>query len=136
QVFMMPGSSFMNVLAGSLYGSATAVPMIALLSTAGSCGSYWLSRLVVKDVVVALFPGRIATFSRALTAQKSQMLAYLIVARLTPVVPSWFINLASPILQVPFRHFLLSTAVGLQPTNIMLVHAGSSLTRLHSWRDL
>lgn len=45
---MMPGSSFMNVLAGSLYGSATAVPMIALLSTAGSSGSYWLSRLVVK----------------------------------------------------------------------------------------
>lgn len=49
---------------------------------------------------MALFPGRIATFSRALTAQKSQMLAYLVVARLTPVVPSWFINLASPILQV------------------------------------
>ena len=38
----------MNVLAGSLYGSAAAVPMIALLSTAGSSGSYWLSRLVVK----------------------------------------------------------------------------------------
>lgn len=38
--------------------------------------------------------------------------------------------------QVPFRHFLVSTAVGLQPANIMLVHAGSSLTRLHSWRDL
>ncbi len=52
---MMPGSSFMNVLAGSLYGSATAVPMIALLSTAGSCGSYWLSRLVVK-VRTAPFP--------------------------------------------------------------------------------
>lgn len=38
----------MNVLAGSLYGSATAVPLVALLSTAGSSGSYWLSRLVVK----------------------------------------------------------------------------------------
>ena len=48
QGFMMPGSSFMNVLAGSLYGAATAVPMIALLSTAGSSGNYWLSRLVVK----------------------------------------------------------------------------------------
>lgn len=54
---MMPGSSFMNVLAGSLYGSATAVPMIALLSTAGSSGSYWLSRLVVK--VRAWFPSAV-----------------------------------------------------------------------------
>lgn len=55
---------------------------------------------MVQDVVVALFPGRIASFSRALTQQKAQLMAYLIVARLTPVVPSWFINLASPILQV------------------------------------
>lgn len=48
QVFMMPGSSFMNVLAGSLYGTTAAVPLVAFLSTAGSSGSYWLSRLVVK----------------------------------------------------------------------------------------
>ena len=56
---------------------------------------------------MALFPGRIATFSRTLTAQESQMLPYLIVARLTPVVPSWFINLASPILQVGLLRILL-----------------------------
>jgi hypothetical protein len=45
---MMPGSSFMNVLAGSLYGTTVAVPLVAFLSTTGSSGSYWLSRLVVK----------------------------------------------------------------------------------------
>ena len=48
QVFMMPGSSFLNLLAGSLYGTAVALPLIALLSTVGASGSYWLSRLVVK----------------------------------------------------------------------------------------
>jgi hypothetical protein len=65
-----------------------------------------------QDVVVGLFPSRIATFSRALAAQKSQLLAYLIAARLTPVVPSWFINLASPILQVLFA-LLLSALIPL-----------------------
>lgn len=48
----------------------------------------------------------------------------------------WRFEVGLVCIQVPFRHFLVSTAVGLQPANIMLVHAGSSLTRLHSWRDL
>lgn len=52
-----------------------------------------------QDVVVGLFPERVAAFSRAVAAQKPRLLAYLIAARITPVIPSWFINLASPILQ-------------------------------------
>ena len=48
QVFMVPGSSFMNVLAGSLYGTPVAVPFIAVASTVGSSGSFWLSKLLLK----------------------------------------------------------------------------------------
>ena len=38
----------MNVLAGSLYGTPIAVPFIAVASTVGSSGSFWLSRLLLK----------------------------------------------------------------------------------------
>lgn len=38
--------------------------------------------------------------------------------------------------QIPFSYFVISTAIGLQPTNIVLVQAGASLSSLHSWRDL
>ena len=38
--------------------------------------------------------------------------------------------------QIPFRQFLVSTAIGLQPSNIIFVHAGASLGTLRSWRDL
>ena len=31
---------------------------------------------------------------------------------------------------------MISTAIGLQPTNIVFVQAGASLSNLHSWRDL
>ncbi|CAK0785972.1 hypothetical protein CVIRNUC_009185 [Coccomyxa viridis] len=136
QVFMVPGCSFMNVLAGSLYGVPIAVPFIALASTLGSSGSFWLSKLLLKDIVVSLFPARIATFSKAVAAQKAQLLPFLIAVRMAPVLPSWFVNLAAPILQIPFRHFVISTAIGLQPTNIVFVQAGASLGSLHSWRDL
>ena len=39
-------------------------------------------------------------------------------------------------LQIPFGYFVISTAIGLQPTNIVFVQAGASLSNLHSWRDL
>ena len=45
---MMPGSSFLNVLAGSLLGTAAAGPVVAVVSTLGASGSYLLSRLVVR----------------------------------------------------------------------------------------
>ena len=45
---MVPGCSFMNVLAGSLYGVPVAVPFIALASTLGSSGSFWLSKFLLK----------------------------------------------------------------------------------------
>ncbi len=40
------------------------------------------------------------------------------------------------LLQIPFNHFVISTAIGLQPTNIVFVQAGASLGSLHSWKDL
>ena len=39
-------------------------------------------------------------------------------------------------LQIPFKYFVISTAIGLQPTNVVLVQAGASLSSLHSWKDL
>ena len=39
-------------------------------------------------------------------------------------------------LQIPLGYFVISTAIGLQPTNIVFVQAGASLSNLHSWRDL
>lgn len=59
QVFMMPGSSFLNVLAGSLLGTATAIPVVAVISTLGASGSYLLSRLVVKVLPLTKNPPKI-----------------------------------------------------------------------------
>lgn len=61
----------------------------------------WVCAL--QDIVIGLFPTRIASFSRAVAAQKAQLLPYLIAVRMAPVLPSWFVNLAAPILQVLYN---------------------------------
>ena len=47
-----------------------------------------------------------------------------------------FINLASPIMHIPFRPFIISAAIGLQPINFMIAEAGQQLSKMQSNSDL
>lgn len=50
--------------------------------------------------------------------------------RLTPIFPAWFVNLACPIVGVPFWIFFRATLFGYIPVNIALVMAGETLSEL------
>ncbi|KAL0021492.1 hypothetical protein WJX77_000125 [Trebouxia sp. C0004] len=136
QVFMIPGAMFINVLAGSLYGLWGTFCVIACVSTLGAGLNYWLARLLVREVLLGLFPGRIDAFGKTLQKHKQHLTNYMIFLRVTPFLPSWFINTASPVVGFPFREYIMGTAVGLQPLNFILVQAGQTLGQLHSYRDL
>lgn len=136
QVFMIPGAIFINVLAGSLYGLWGTFCVIACVSTLGAGLNYWLAKLLVREVLLGLFPGRIDAFGKTLLKHKLHLANYMIFLRVTPFLPSWFINMASPVVGFPFREYILGTAVGLQPLNFILVQAGQTLGQLHSYRDL
>lgn len=62
--------------------------------------------------------------------------SHIACAQVTPLLPSWFINFASPIVNIPFRTFAVGTFVGLQPLNFITVSAGRTLGRLQSYSDL
>lgn len=136
QVFMIPGAMFINVLAGSLYGLWGTFCVIACVSTLGACLNYWLARLLVREVLLGLFPGRMDAFGKTLLKHKQHLVNYMIFLRVTPFLPSWFINTASPVVGFPFREYITGTAVGLQPLNFILVQAGQTLGQLNSYRDL
>ncbi len=44
--------------------------------------------------------------------KKNDMLYYMIFLRVTPIVPNWFINLASPLIDIPAVPFALGTFIG------------------------
>lgn len=47
--------------------------------------------------------------------------------RFTPLVPNWFVNLASPIVGMPIKYFCIGTLLGLMPLNIIHINAGLTL---------
>jgi uncharacterized membrane protein YdjX (TVP38/TMEM64 family) len=52
--------------------------------------------------------------------------------RVTPLLPNWFINISSPLLNVPLSKFALATFLGLMPMNLMHVKTGLMLNDLQS----
>ena len=136
QTFLIPGPMGINILAGSLYPFWTAMAFTAVVSTIGASLNFWVIRKLLKDAVTALFPSRISAFQGEMRRHSSHLLNYMLFVRVTPVLPHWFVNLACPIVGVPFHIFLIATAVGHQPMNFITIQAGAALSTVTSVSDL
>jgi len=125
-----------NILAGSLYPFWTAMLFTGLVSTVGASLNYWLVRCLLKDAVTTLFSSRISAFQTEMRRHSTHLLNYMLFIRVTPVLPHWFVNLASPIVGVPFHIFLTATAIGHQPMNFITVQTGAALSSINNVSDL
>lgn len=132
----IPGVILINLLFGSLYSLPLALATVAAVSTAGAYLNYELSDLLLKDMIIDLMPGKIASFHHSVERHRDNLLYFFVILRVTPLLPSWFINFASPIVNIDRRTFVLGTLIGAQPLNIISVSAGRTLSKLTSYRDL
>ncbi|KAL4443962.1 hypothetical protein ABPG75_011699 [Micractinium tetrahymenae] len=136
QAFMMPGSIFINVLAGSMYPLPVATAFAAVVDCCGAAVNYWLSRWLLRDVVAGLFPARVQAFATEMKRHQGSLLNYNLFIRTAPIFPSWLVNLASPIVGVPFRVFVVALLCGHLPINFISVKAGHNLATMQSMSDM
>lgn len=57
---------------------------------------------------------------------RDKLLNYMLFLRVTPTLPNLFINLASPIVDIPFYIFFLATVIGIIPASYITVRVSSS----------
>lgn len=50
--------------------------------------------------------------------------------RITPILPNVFINVASPLVNVPYSIFFAATFFGLMPMNIVHINTGLMLNEI------
>ncbi|KAG6479155.1 uncharacterized membrane protein At4g09580-like [Zingiber officinale] len=136
QTFMIPGTIFLSLLAGALFGVAKGIILIVLSATSGASSCYFLSKLVGRPLVNWMWPDKLKFFQTEIAKHREKLLNYLLFLRITPSLPNTFINLASPIVDIPFRTFFLATLVGLIPASYITARAGLALGDLKSIRDL
>lgn len=136
QTFMIPGTIFMSLLAGALFGVLKGVFLVVFNATAGASSCYFLSKLIGRPLVNWLWPERLKFFQAEIAKRREKLLNYMLFLRITPSLPNLFINLASPIVDIPFHVFFLATVVGLIPASYITVRAGLALGDLKSVKDL
>lgn len=136
QTFMIPGTIFMSLLAGALFGVVRGLFLVVFNATAGASSCYFLSKLIGRPIVNWLWPEKLRYFQAEISKRKEKLLNYMLFLRVTPSLPNLFINLASPIVDIPFHIFFLATVVGLVPASYITVRAGLALGELKSVKDL
>ncbi|XP_023738894.1 uncharacterized membrane protein At4g09580 [Lactuca sativa] len=136
QTFMIPGTVFMSLLAGSLFGVLKGVALVVFAATAGASSCYFLSKLIGRPLISSLWPDKLVFFQNQVAKRRSGLLNYMLFLRVTPTLPNTFINVASPIVDVPYHIFFLATSLGLIPAAYVTVRAGIALGELRSIGDL
>ncbi|RZR73845.1 hypothetical protein BHM03_00028847, partial [Ensete ventricosum] len=167
QTFMIPGTIFMSLLAGALFGVMQGVALVVFAATAGASSCYFLSYLIGRPLVLLLWPDKLSFFqeqvktcpflntgamehitkilltsfvlfasneftvstsinissliSFQVAKRREKLLNYMLFLRVTPMLPNTFINVASPIVDVPYHIFFLATIIGLIPAAYVTV---------------
>ena len=62
QTFMIPGTVFMSLLAGALFGVFKGVALVVLNATAGASSCYFLSKLIGRPLLSSLWPDKLVFF--------------------------------------------------------------------------
>ncbi|XP_046700570.1 transmembrane protein 41A-A [Silurus meridionalis] len=132
-------SSLLNILAGALFGPWLGLVLCCVLTTIGASMCFLLSHFFGKQHIIRMFPNRVAQLQRKVEENRSSLFFFLLFLRLFPMSPNWFLNMSSPIFNIPLAHFSLSVLIGLIPYNLVCVQTGvvlydlSSLDNVLSW---
>eukprot|EP00049_Salpingoeca_infusionum_P019043 m.359885 g.359885 ORF g.359885 m.359885 type:complete len:241 (+) comp18791_c0_seq1:97-819(+) len=137
QTFCIPVALFLTILAGALMQSLYLGLLVVCLSCAlGASGAYALSYFFLYDNVAKWFPKRISEWRKKVGEHKNNMVFYMLFLRATPILPNWFISLASPVIGVPFIPFFLGTLIGVAPPCMLYIEGGMVLEQLSSTSEL
>lgn len=70
-------------------------------------------------------------------ANQKNLFWYMMFLRLTPLIPNWFVNLASPLVGMPYVYFIIASffgifefILGLMPNNFILIQTGLTLKEI------
>ncbi|KAK6731833.1 hypothetical protein RB195_007970 [Necator americanus] len=136
QTFAIPGSFFLNLLAGALFGVWYGSVFVCILNSIGASGCFLLSALFMKPIIDRCFKNRLALLRRKIGIERQQLFMFLLGARVFPFCPHWLLNICSPFVGVSLLTHAVTVLIGLIPYNVLCVRAGCVLASVRSIHDV
>ncbi|KAK5967689.1 hypothetical protein GCK32_000565 [Trichostrongylus colubriformis] len=136
QTFAIPGSFFLNLLAGALFGVYYGSVFVCILNATGASFCYILSQLFMRPIVDRCFSQRLMILRRKIILERQQLFMFLLGARILPFCPHWLLNICSPFVGVSLPLHASTVLIGLIPYNVLCVRAGRVLADVRSVHDV
>ena len=131
KMFAIPVTFTLSILAGAIYPLPFALLLTGVCEAVGSSCCYLLSATLLQPLVRRLFAEKLEMMRTRAAAEREHMLLFNFFLRLTPMLPNWFINLASPIVGVPLLPFFVASLFGTQLSLLFLTYTGRTLRELN-----
>ena len=110
--FSFPAATILTVFGGFLFGWLLSGPIVVVAATIGACILFLATRSAVGGFLRERVGGRAAALAEGF---KQDAFSYLLVLRLAPVFPFFFVNIAAALFDVPLRTFAVATLFGIIP---------------------
>lgn len=144
QAFSLPGSMYLSILGGAVWGIAIALPLACASVASGATLCYLISAAFGPALLtLPKWKARLDNWSERIASQRDNMFSYLIVLRIAPFPPHWVVNVLAPHLGIGIIPFWGSTFLGIFGVTVIHTTIGGGLDdmtgpedfHLISWRN-
>lgn len=129
----LPVGSILSIAAGALFDLWLGVALIVVASLIGAAAAFLISRHLLRDFVRSWFRRWFILVDRGIERDGSR---YLLLLRLSPVVPFFAVNAVMGLTKMPLRTYLLTTLIGILPSCFIYVLVGTQIRRINSPEDI
>lgn len=119
-----PAASLVTVASGFLFGWLVGGTLTVIGATLGATILFLAARTAFGDVLRRKSKGAIARFAAGF---REDAFAYLLILRLTPVLPFFVVNIAPAFFDVRLTTYVVTTFLGIIPGSMVYAFLGSGL---------
>ncbi|KZT06117.1 oxalate transporter [Laetiporus sulphureus 93-53] len=136
QAFSLPGSMYLSILGGAMWGVPRALLLACTCVASGATLCYLISAAFGPALLtMPKWKARADIWAEKISAQKDNLISYLIVLRIAPLPPHWVVNVLCPHLGIGIIPFWISTWLGILGVTVIHTTIGGSLDDMTSAAD-
>ncbi|KAJ7691058.1 hypothetical protein B0H14DRAFT_3664936 [Mycena olivaceomarginata] len=133
QMFSLPGSMYMSVLGGAVWGMPLALPLVCCLVASGATLCYLISEALGPALLtLPKWKARLDKWARKI---QDNMISFLIVLRIALLPPHWILNILMPHVGISIPIFWISTSLGILGVSVIHTTIGGGLEQMTSSDD-
>ncbi|KAH9481545.1 Transmembrane protein 41B [Psilocybe cubensis] len=136
QAFSLPGSMYMSILGGAVWGVPRALPLACCCVATGATLCYLISAALGPALLtLPKWKAVLDKWAHKIRENKENMISFLIVLRIAPLPPHWVVNVVCPHVGIGLLPFWFSTALGILGVSVIHTTIGSGLDEMTSADD-